>query len=576
MKTQKRSSGQKSRSANKNSSGNKSSSANKNSSGNKSFSANKNFSAKKRSTGGKSKSSRFTESKLEEARSTFGRPSTSKQSSSKSTGKFGDKKFGDKKFSDKKFSDKKFGSKSGTGKFSSTTPSDRKSGDKKFSDRKLSDKKFGDKKFGDRKFADKKASAKPEEKRIRIFQEKDYSTGKRKSAEQRSSGSWSREFQPKDSRSGLGGKNQGFVPYRDFTDKIKFDRRIFDDEPDEFENYEYEEDDVIEAEDETVPQNKLTRLNKFISNAGVTARRKADELIFTGRVTVNMKTVTEPGTRVNPEKDVIKVDGEKIKPQSEYIYVVLFKPRGYVTTTSDDKGRPTVMDLIGLNTRLYPIGRLDYDTDGVLLLTNDGEFSNTMMHPRHKVFKTYFAKLDKPIEDHDLRKLKEGVLIDGKPTSRAKIRIIPNTGDQNIWISIHEGRNRQVRRMLEALGYMVQRLKRVEYARIGLDDLKPGDWRYMTPEEVDAARKLATPKPVQVRKNPEPVEEGAVPQKVTGKKGGKKKKKLKKLEKMQQKLSVKQQKQQTSDTGSDVMDSISKELEDIKEQIADTHDVKSE
>jgi 23S rRNA pseudouridine2605 synthase len=346
-------------------------------------------------------------------------------------------------------------------------------------------------------------------------------------------------------------------------------------------------------------EDKLTRLNKFISNAGVTARRKADDLIFTGRVTVNMKTVTEPGTRVDPDKDVVKVDGEKVKPQSEYIYVVLFKPRGYVTTTSDDKGRPTVMDLIGLNTRLYPIGRLDYDTDGVLLLTNDGEFSNMMMHPRHKIFKTYFAKLDKPIEEHDARKLKEGVVIDGRPTSRAKVRIIPNTGEQNIWISIHEGRNRQVRRMLEALGYIVQRLKRVEYARIGLDDLKPGDWRYMTPEEVDAARKLATPKPVQVRREPvvKPEDGAPVQQvKVTGKKGGKKKKKLKKLEKMQQKMAVKQQQsgsQQSNSqqqnmqqpaqqkvqpsTGSDVLDSISKELEEIKEQISDTsQDVKSE
>jgi 23S rRNA pseudouridine2605 synthase len=300
---------------------------------------------------------------------------------------------------------------------------------------------------------------------------------------------------------------------------------------------------------------KLTRLNKFISNAGVTARRKADELIFTGRVTVNMKTVTEPGTKVNPEKDVVKVDGEKVKPQSEFIYVVLFKPRGYVTTTHDEKGRPTVMDLIGLNTRLYPIGRLDYDTDGVLLLTNDGEFANMMMHPRHKIFKTYFAKLDKPIEDHDIRKLKEGVVIDGRPTSRAKVRIIPNSGEQNIWISIHEGRNRQVRRMLETLGYVVQRLKRVEYARIGLDDLKPGDWRYLTPEELDTSRKLATPKPVIVRKDP------AEPK--VGKKGGKKKRKLKKMQKVQEKMS---KKQDSVLTGSEVLDSISKELDDIKEQ----------
>lgn len=505
---------------------------NKNSSAKRNQSVNKSSSSKKFSSGGKFKSSKTGLSKVAEARATFGRPSTSKQGSGKSA-KFGDKKSGEKKFGDKKFDDKKPKSKS---------------------------------------------FVKAEERRIREFNEEHRRKGKRKTEHQRSTGTWSREFQPKDSRNALKGKNSGFIPQRDFTDKIKFDRRIFDDEPDldDYDLYDYSDNENEALTQEEVPHiNELIRLNKFISNAGVTARRKADELIFTGRVTVNMKTVTEPGTRVNPERDVVKVDGEKIKPQSEYIYVVLFKPRGYVTTTSDDKGRPTVMDLIGLNTRLYPIGRLDYDTDGVLLLTNDGEFANMMMHPRHKVFKTYFAKLDKPIEDHDLRKLKEGVLIDGKPTSRAKIRIIPNTGDQNIWISIHEGRNRQVRRMLEALGYMVQRLKRVEYARIGLDDLKPGDWRYMTPEEIDAARKLSTPKPVQVRKNVEgdEGEQSAPQQKVTGKKGGKKKKKLLKQQKMEQKKALKQQEVSAD---SDVMDSISKELEDITEQIADTNEVKSE
>jgi pseudouridine synthase len=315
-------------------------------------------------------------------------------------------------------------------------------------------------------------------------------------------------------------------------------------------------------QDNSSEDQKSTRLNKFISNAGITARRKADELIFTGRVTVNMQTVTEPGTKINPEKDVVKVDGEKVKPQTEFIYVVLFKPRGYVTTTHDEKGRPTVMDLIGLNTRLYPIGRLDYDTDGVLLLTNDGEFSNMMMHPRHKIFKTYFAKLDKPIEESDERKLREGVMIDGKPTSRAKVRIIPNTGEQNIWISIHEGRNRQVRRMLETLGYIVQRLKRVEYARIGLDGLKPGEWRYLTPEELDTAKKLATPKNPVFRK-PEAAETEAVEgeKKKKGKKGGKKKKKKK------DKLKDTEVSRPRAD--SDVLESISKELENISEQISD-------
>lgn len=301
----------------------------------------------------------------------------------------------------------------------------------------------------------------------------------------------------------------------------------------------------------------LVRLNKFLSNAGLTSRRKADEFIFTGRVTVNMVTITEPGTKIDLEKDVVKVDGEKVRPQSEFIYVVLFKPRGYVTTTHDEKNRPTVMDLIGLNTRLYPIGRLDYDTDGVLLLTNDGEFANMMMHPRHKVFKTYFAKLDKPIEEQDIRQLKQGVLIDGKPTSRAKVRIIPNSGEMNIWISIHEGRNRQVRRMLEGLGFKVIRLKRVEYARIGLDNLKPGEWRYLTPEEIDVAKKLATAKPVVIHKTPE--------EKETKKKKGKKKRKKEKLLKKLQAEGGFVPQEQTS--GSEVLESIAKELDDISGKI---------
>lgn len=311
--------------------------------------------------------------------------------------------------------------------------------------------------------------------------------------------------------------------------------------------------------------NKSTRLNKFISNAGITARRKADELIFTGRVTVNMQTVTNPGTKINPEKDIVKVDGEKVKPQSEYIYVLLFKPRGYVTTTHDEKGRPTVLDLIGLNTRLYPVGRLDYDTDGVLLLTNDGEFSNMMMHPRHKVFKTYFAKLDKPISDDEIIKLRTGIMLDGKPTSRAKVRVIPNTGDQNIWISIHEGRNRQVRRMLESLGFVVQRLKRVEYARIGLEGLKPGEWRYLTEEEVAMAKKLATPKtPPSKKLSTSDKSDIAIIIK-KGKKGGKKKRKKAKLLKQALKL---QQKQEQVTDGSDVLKSIADEIENISEQIS--------
>ncbi|MCX7878695.1 MAG: rRNA pseudouridine synthase [Ignavibacteria bacterium] len=298
---------------------------------------------------------------------------------------------------------------------------------------------------------------------------------------------------------------------------------------------------------------KPIRLNKFISDSGLAARRKADELIFQGRVTVNMKTVTDPSLRIDPEKDTVKVDGEKIKPQSEFIYIVLYKPRGYVTTTNDEKGRPTVMDLIGLNTRLYPVGRLDYDTDGVLLLTNDGEYANMMMHPRHKVYKTYFVRLDKSIDEKDVVRLRDGVMIDGRFTARAKVRIIPNTENMNIWISIHEGRNRQVRKMLETLGYRVQRLKRVEYARIGLNGLSPGQWRYLTPEELALTRKLAEPRPV-VKKNPNRKREV---------KGGKKKRKKKLSE---SKLNSDGTEINLSDSA--VLKEISKEIQDISNQIS--------
>jgi 23S rRNA pseudouridine2605 synthase len=235
---------------------------------------------------------------------------------------------------------------------------------------------------------------------------------------------------------------------------------------------------------------KLTRLNKFISNSARTARRKADELIIQGRVTVNKKIVKEPGIRIDPENDVVKLDGEKLKPVKQWVYIVLYKPAGYITTTSDDRGRPTVMDLIGLNARLYPVGRLDYDTEGVLLLTNDGYFANLMMHPSREVFKVYLVKVDKPVQPRDIEKLRKGIVIDGRPTARAEVKIIENSDYRCLRISIHEGRNRQIKRMFEALGYRVVKLKRIQFAGIGLGGLKPGQWRYLTVDELKKATEL--------------------------------------------------------------------------------------
>jgi 23S rRNA pseudouridine2605 synthase len=239
----------------------------------------------------------------------------------------------------------------------------------------------------------------------------------------------------------------------------------------------------------------LVRLNKFIAGSGYTARRKADELIETGRVTVNSNTIVSLGTKINPGTDIVKIDGERIKPnkgkKENFIYVLLNKPAGYVTTTSDEKNRPTVLDLVGINRRIYPVGRLDYDSEGLLLLTNDGDLANRLMHPKYGVYKTYVVKINKAMDEKSLARLRGGVWINkGKSptaplrTNEARVSVVPNTGGTQLRISIHEGRNRQVRKMLEAVGYYVRKLKRVEYANLDIKGLKEGGWRYLSGEEV--------------------------------------------------------------------------------------------
>ena len=244
----------------------------------------------------------------------------------------------------------------------------------------------------------------------------------------------------------------------------------------------------------------LVRLNKFIAASGFTARRKADELIEAGRVTVNSEVVVSLGTKINPDEDTVRVDGEVIKPPSEkkgkFIYILLNKPAGYVTTTSDEKNRPTVLDLVKVHQRIYPVGRLDYDTEGLLLLTNDGELANKLMHPKYGVYKTYVVKINKPIDEKSLKRLREGVRIDKSRgasalvrTSEAKVSVVPKTDGRQLKISIHEGRNRQVRKMLEAVGCYVRKLKRIEYANLNLKGLREGGWRYLSGEEIKKLKK---------------------------------------------------------------------------------------
>lgn len=229
----------------------------------------------------------------------------------------------------------------------------------------------------------------------------------------------------------------------------------------------------------------MERLQKVIAASGYSSRRKAEELIKQGKVYVNGEVVTELGTKVSGD-DLIVIDGVTLTKEDK-VYYLLNKPRQTVCTVSDEKNRKTVVDLIKTNKRIYPIGRLDYDTTGLLILTNDGELANILMHPSHHVEKTYVAKLNKNLEPSDLMKLKKGILIDGikcLPT-RVKVRSYDKVKDTCIVeISIVEGRNHIVKRVFESLGYMVDKLTRTEYGFLKLDNLQSGESRSLTIKEV--------------------------------------------------------------------------------------------
>ena len=232
------------------------------------------------------------------------------------------------------------------------------------------------------------------------------------------------------------------------------------------------------------------RLQKILSAAGVASRRLSEELIAQGRVSVNGKTVTELGTKADPSVDEIKVDGRRIKTEQKPRYILLNKPRGYITTRSDPQGRPTVMDLMkGVREYVYPVGRLDYDSEGLLILTNDGDLAARLTHPRHEVDKVYEARVKGVPDEHALDRLARGVTIDGRRTAPAKVRasepFAKGSGEQTIVeMSIHEGRQRQVRQMFDAVGHPVVRLKRVRIGPIEDPDIPPGHWRELTPQEV--------------------------------------------------------------------------------------------
>lgn len=229
------------------------------------------------------------------------------------------------------------------------------------------------------------------------------------------------------------------------------------------------------------------RLQKFMAECGVASRRKSEELILDRKVKVNGKVVSELGTKIDTEKDVIEVDG-KIVSSEKKVYILLNKPVGYVTTMSDEKERPTVMELLeGVKEKVVPVGRLDMFTSGLLLFSNDGEFVNKVTHPKHETTKTYIVKTRGVPKESDLEKLRRGVKIETYITSPAKVELLMKDNTNNIariWIQIHEGRNRQVRKMCEAIGLSVIALKREGVGNLNCEGVERGKWRYLTDQEV--------------------------------------------------------------------------------------------
>lgn len=228
------------------------------------------------------------------------------------------------------------------------------------------------------------------------------------------------------------------------------------------------------------------RLQKILSQAGISSRRAAETLITSGRVAVNGTVVTALGSKADPAVDTITLDDKPVTVQKIRIYILLNKPAGYVTTLSDPEGRPIVSDIIkDIPERLFPVGRLDFNTEGLLLLTNDGEWANRLAHPSHEVVKEYLVKVRGEITLETITKLANGIKLADGWTAPAKVELVKSVG-KNSWlsISIHEGRYRQVRRMCEAAGLLVARLTRTKYGNLQIGTLKPGDYRHLTPGEV--------------------------------------------------------------------------------------------
>jgi 23S rRNA pseudouridine2605 synthase len=235
------------------------------------------------------------------------------------------------------------------------------------------------------------------------------------------------------------------------------------------------------------------RLQKVIAGTGLASRRRAEALISAGRVTVNGKIVTELGTKVDPDLVHIKVDGKHLRSAQPYVYLLLNKPKNVMSTLDDPGGRPTVKDYLrGISVRVFPVGRLDFDSEGLMLLTNHGDLAQTLLHPRYHVPKTYLIKVKQVLSDEQIRQLEQGVQLEDGMTGPAIVKKVKKA-NLNSWLemTIREGRQHQVKRMLEAVGHPVLKLTRIKMGPLSLGDLAPGEFRYLTDREANALRELA-------------------------------------------------------------------------------------
>lgn len=232
--------------------------------------------------------------------------------------------------------------------------------------------------------------------------------------------------------------------------------------------------------------NQTIRLQKYLAQCGIASRRKAEALIAEGRVSVDGRTVDTMGIKIDPEVQQIRFDGKPVIPEKRQIYILLNKPKGYVTTVADPQGRPIVTDLVqDTSERLFPVGRLDLDTQGALLLTNDGDLAQKMQHPSYEVTKTYEAQVAGKPKQKDLDSLAKGIVLEGKMTSPAQLSVIKNfSGSTLLRITIHEGRKRQVRKMFAAIGHPVKRLKRIAYGSLYLGNLAEGSYRRLNKQDL--------------------------------------------------------------------------------------------